>query len=110
MFPAIQTLLPDLRIAMAVNDGDDGDMARQNDEVDHVWKTMDKRHPNIVEHHGKLLRTFFDGGVGPTDLVGERVPESFAMRLVPLKRASNIGLGGPPNEQARRQAPRCFNS
>ena len=79
------TLLPDLRIAMPVDDSDDRDVARQDDEVDHIRKAMNERHANIIEHDRKLLWLVFDRQIGTTDLIGERAAESRPMRVVSLK-------------------------
>jgi hypothetical protein len=67
---------------------------------------MHERHPNILEHHGILFGPFFDSGVYPADLIAQ----SGAMGFVPLEGGDNIGLRRLPNEQARRHAPRVFNS
>ena len=50
------TVLPDLRITVTVNNGDHGDVVREYDEVDHMHKAMQERHPNVIEHHWKPLR------------------------------------------------------
>ena len=104
------TPLPDLRVPMPVEHGDDGDATLEDNEVDQIRKAMHDCHPNVIEHDWKPEWLLLDGRIGHCQFVRELVPESSAACFVPGECCRDIELCRSPNEQARHYAPRVLSS